>query len=38
MVNEYFCFTDLEGFGMGAEDNFGLYVQENMKDGYSHKC
>jgi hypothetical protein len=38
MENCFFCYSDHEGFGFGADEHFGLYVQENLSKGSSHPC
>jgi len=38
MNNIYFCYSGLDGFGMGSDEHFGLYVSAELKTGQTHPC
>jgi hypothetical protein len=38
MENLFFCHCDQEGFGMGAEDHYGLFFSECLTKGSTHSC
>lgn len=38
MQNEYFIACDEEGFGMGSDPFYGIFVENNLSQGSSHFC
>jgi hypothetical protein len=38
LLNSLFCFADRDGFGFGAEDHFGLFIDKSLNHGSSHFC
>ena len=33
-----FCYCDTKGFGLGADEHFGLYIEENLRRGQTFTC
>lgn len=38
LLNELYCFSDEDGFGFGADNHYGLFVDESLKKGFSYSC
>lgn len=36
--NSLYCFADEDGFGMGSDNHYGLFVEKNLRNGSSHTC
>jgi hypothetical protein len=36
--NDLYCFADEDGFGMGSDNHYGLFVDQSLKKGSSHVC
>lgn len=38
MTNSFFCYCNKDGVGLGSDPHFGLFIEENLQSGSSHKC
>ena len=38
MENQFFCYCDKTGIGMGSDEHFGLFVDSSMSKGSTFPC
>ena len=38
LENTFFIYSAEDGFGMGSEDHFGLFVQNDLTNGTTRTC
>ncbi len=36
--NDLYCFADEDGFGMGSDNHYGLFINKCLRKGSSHSC
>jgi len=36
--NDLYCFADEDGFGMGSDNHYGLFIDKSLRKGSSHTC
>ena len=36
--NDLYCFADEDGFGMGSDNHYGIFVDKNLRKGSTHTC
>lgn len=36
--NDFYCFTDEDGFGLGSDPHYGLFINSDLNKGFSFKC
>ena len=36
--NDLYCFADEDGFGMGSDNHYGLFIDKSLRKGSTHTC
>lgn len=36
--NTFFCYSNNDGIGFGADNHFGLFIEESLSKGSTHEC